>query len=696
MKKLFFLLFSAIIIVLTFNSAVLYAQFPTTTLRVVNTAKINDTTITFEVYFKNTSADSIQYATGQYFWDFNKAYLNGTATMSILASGFPTLYQPKNPTVTITTTPGQLRFATNGVPGAGNGYWIRSLDSLLIMKVAIRCPLGFSSVQDFNMLFRKPSVNPYTNITLYIGTTNTAITSACTFHDYSPNASPTITWQTAIKVTEVDTAHHQNIVFGFAPTATNGLDATLGEAQLPSPVAGAFDARFDLPGSPLISSLKDFRNDTNKAAIWAVKFQPSTAGGYPFTLTWDPASLPAGFFRLVDNLPGPIINVNMKTTNSVVVTDASITGLQVRYSSKFCKDISLVADWNMFGVPVNATSMSVGSLLPLATSPVYGYNGAYTSDTALAVSKGYWVQYPAATIPVCGLPVVSLTVPIASGWNMIAVHENDVPVAALTTTPAGITNNFFFGYNNGYSMATTLQSGKGYWILATQSGTLNLPAGLFKGATNIVMPAIDPKWSSVQVSDAAGNKSSLYFAPTAKDINNFVLPPVPPTGIFDVRFTTQSCVENITTGAKVISLNSATYPVEIRAVGIDLLIKDNVTGKFINKIVKAGTSIVIANENITSIEVSSISKPVAYELQQNFPNPFNPSTMIRFGIPENARVRLTIYNQIGEQVAELVNGQLESGYHQVIWNAANMSSGVYFYQIKTEKYSSVKKLLLLK
>ncbi len=111
------------------------------------------------------------------------------------------------------------------------------------------------------------------------------------------------------------------------------------------------------------------------------------------------------------------------------------------------------------------------------------------------------------------------------------------------------------------------------------------------------IPAIDSKWSSARFSDAAGNKSSMYFAPASQDKSKFELPPVPPAGIFDIRFASQSFVANID-----------------------------------------GTA----------------------------------------------------------NVAELVNGQMDAGYHQVIWNAANLSSGVYFYELKTEKFRSVKKLILMK
>ena len=88
--------------------------------------------------------------------------------------------------------------------------------------------------------------------------------------------------------------------------------------------------------------------------------------------------------------------------------------------------------------------------------------------------------------------------------------------------------------------------------------------------------------------------------------------------------------------------------------------------------------------------------PDDFKLFQNYPNPFNPSTAISFGLPERTQVVLSVYNQLGEKVAVLINGERESGYHGVEWNAANLPSGIYFYQLKTGKYRAVKKLLLMK
>lgn len=86
----------------------------------------------------------------------------------------------------------------------------------------------------------------------------------------------------------------------------------------------------------------------------------------------------------------------------------------------------------------------------------------------------------------------------------------------------------------------------------------------------------------------------------------------------------------------------------------------------------------------------------SYLLEQNFPNPFNPSTTIGYGIKEKSNVRIIILNSIGEEVTLLVNEEKESGYHTIEFNAANLPSGVYFYTLIAGEFIQSKKMLLLK
>lgn len=88
--------------------------------------------------------------------------------------------------------------------------------------------------------------------------------------------------------------------------------------------------------------------------------------------------------------------------------------------------------------------------------------------------------------------------------------------------------------------------------------------------------------------------------------------------------------------------------------------------------------------------------PTSFNLEQNYPNPFNPTTNISFAITEASNVKLQVINILGQVVTTLVNEQMPAGYHSVNWNAADMTSGVYFYRLTSNKNSVVKKMLLLK
>ncbi len=88
--------------------------------------------------------------------------------------------------------------------------------------------------------------------------------------------------------------------------------------------------------------------------------------------------------------------------------------------------------------------------------------------------------------------------------------------------------------------------------------------------------------------------------------------------------------------------------------------------------------------------------PAGFLLSQNFPNPFNPSTTIRFGLPARSHVVLTVSNMLGQRVAQLVEGECEAGYHEIRFDASGLASGVYFYQLRAEGFVATKRFLLLR
>ena len=105
--------------------------------------------------------------------------------------------------------------------------------------------------------------------------------------------------------------------------------------------------------------------------------------------------------------------------------------------------------------------------------------------------------------------------------------------------------------------------------------------------------------------------------------------------------------------------------------------------------------------NSTTVSVDEELLPIQYALHPAYPNPFNPITSLRYDLPEQAKVTLTIYDLMGREITQLVNTTQEAGYRSVKWNATDMhgkpvSAGIYLYQIRTADFVQTRKMVLLK
>jgi len=104
-------------------------------------------------------------------------------------------------------------------------------------------------------------------------------------------------------------------------------------------------------------------------------------------------------------------------------------------------------------------------------------------------------------------------------------------------------------------------------------------------------------------------------------------------------------------------------------------------------------------ESVTGVTGISGNDPAivdSYSLSQNYPNPFNPTTSVRFTIPNAGKVSFKVYDILGNEVASYIDGFLQNGTYNVQIDGSNLSSGVYFYELKTQDFIDTKRMVLVK
>lgn len=110
----------------------------------------------------------------------------------------------------------------------------------------------------------------------------------------------------------------------------------------------------------------------------------------------------------------------------------------------------------------------------------------------------------------------------------------------------------------------------------------------------------------------------------------------------------------------------------------------------------AGTILRTSNGGLGAVRKISNEVPVHYSLQQNFPNPFNPATKIRYEMPKSGSVKLVVFDMLGKEITTLVNEKLEAGTYETTFDASQYPSGVYFYRLTTDGFNETKKMIVLK
>ncbi len=362
-------------------------------------------------------------------------------------------------------------------------------------------------------------------------------------------------------------------------------------------------------------------------------------------------------------------------------------------------NLSVRKYWNIVSVPLQATSMLKNDLFPMAVSNAFWFDGQeYQIKDTLEVGKGYWLKFGQDTsVVVIGPKKDSIVVPVMQGWNMIGTLSINIPTTNVYTIPSGILSSNFFGFMNRYYPATTLKKGEGYWIKTNAAGSLVLKKSVLAkgGDEEIYVESIDQTWRKLIITDANGISQELYLAEQFDD-SKYHLPPLPPSSMFDVRFSSDRYVEHDNYPQQ-INLQGVKFPITVTIINAEkgfYRLKESQTG--LNVVLKNGQPFTISDPNVKELTIEGATIPTTFDLMQNYPNPFNPVTTIRYAIPEPVKVKLVVYNAVGQKVKELVNDNQDAGYYAVEFNASSLASGMYLIRLETPKFTKTIKALLIK
>jgi hypothetical protein len=370
-------------------------------------------------------------------------------------------------------------------------------------------------------------------------------------------------------------------------------------------------------------------------------------------------------------------------------------------NSTFNLTVSIFDGWNMVSVPgINPDGQSVANWWPGRIGDVFNFGNGYQAVTITEPGVGYWMKHLGDKIYNTGdeWPAIQIVpndpISAKSGWNLIGVYENSVSTTTLATTPPGLIIGPIYKYSLGYEIAERLNPGYGYWINLAAAGLINFPNQLKKGDTKTI-DYIDKDWGKIIITDATGKSYTLYAIRGELILINYSLPPLPPLGMFDIRFSSNRVAEDLNKKFQIIQVTGVRYPITVEVENINLRLQDE-TGKEINEILKSGEEITISETSINKLMVTEELILNEYALEQNYSNPFNSSTIIKFHIPELSFVTVKIYDVLGNEITTLINEEKPIGSFEIKFDATGLPSGIYFYRLRAGSFIETKKMILLR
>ncbi len=512
-----------------------------------------------------------------------------------------------------------------------------------------------------------------------------------------------ITWRVPVTVVGADGTSTE-LWLGTAPGASDGLDPEYGEQPLPPlPPLALFDARWLAAGTE--GTVADIRSDDRELQTWLLALQPGLAG-HPFAVHWGRSQLPAaGSFRLIDQTTGGLlVNIDLRGRDGCSVTNPAVTRLLVVYRplTSYVLTAAVAGGWSMVSLPCAVADARVTTVFPSAVS-LFSFASGYRPAATLVPGTGYWLNMAsAAAVSIAGNDPdpQSLALSLPAGWSMVGPGTKALDTGYLKGAYPDLRS--VFAYDQGYRLADTMEPGSAYWVNLSAPGVLDLSGSVAAAslgrpsATNGPSPA-----GAAGVVWVVGRTGRQPLELGVSSDRIVELPPLPPAGVFDARVELAQGA-----GSWQVPAGDGSYRVRMQG-GVEALRWDGladsdwevVVDDSVVPLLGSGQVPVHDGANVVLRHASTV--PQATDLHGAYPNPFNPTTTIRYDLAQPGEVRLQVYAVSGQLVRELVTAHQEAGTYRVEWDGRDsagtlVGNGVYLGVLEAGDFRAVTRMVLMK
>lgn len=522
-------------------------------------------------------------------------------------------------------------------------------------------------------------------------------------------------WQ--LDITGEDTAGNTQVLgIGTSDQATDGYDADLDRFAPPAPPNGSFDLRIVDNGDDYFRQIRPL---TTVTTTWTLSGRPSAEDEF-ITLTWDPSGLSgaAGSFLLEHSNSGETVEVDMAETGSVQL-DTGEQSVTITHVVQQTITGEYAEGWQLIGYPAETEGTDPFTVFSNAIpGTFFTHQGSYIEPESLAPGKGYWIRLSEAeTIEIEPPFFTETTLSFEPGWYLISGPGVEIPFSSILNSGAEFVAGSLTEYDSGgYSEADTLRPGQGYWVQSEGTFDFDLSnsySSQSKQQAAKQQLATPDGFTEFRIRNEDHNPLTFFLgeALDSGTVNplSFSMPPMPPNGAFDVRYTNDSRIA--TSGAGTLRIQSPgeslmlSYPDAESDIPLEFEIfregadegqrvvlapgeEQSVEGAGISEI---GVALGVINSNEPGSE-----RPNRLELAQNYPNPFNPVTVIGYSLPQASEVSIEIFDMTGRRVAVLSEGVQSAGRHTAEFDASDLSSGVYMYRLQSAGSVLTRKMTLIK